>query len=215
MIVENFYLNTAIILLAAYLIGAFPSAYIAGKIKGINIYKTGSGNVGGMNTISGVGMIPGIIVIITDIGKGFLVAYLADRFSGGHPFIPLWAVVAVVVGHNWMIYIGFKGGKGVAAFIGSLLYLSPLSFLVLYLIIIPVTLVLSKDTYLATTTGFFIFSFLLWIWEGSYLWLIFGLLITLAYLIKCLSLLRSYFTERRRDISPIVKKLFKPFFKGV
>ncbi|MCJ7665112.1 MAG: glycerol-3-phosphate acyltransferase [Actinobacteria bacterium] len=215
MIVENFYLNTAIILLAAYLIGAFPSAYITGRIKGINIYKTGSGNVGGMNTISGVGMIPGIIVIITDIGKGFLVAYLADRFSGGHPFIPLWAVVAVVVGHNWMIYIGFKGGKGVAAFIGSLLYLSPLSFLVLYLIIIPVTLVLSKDTYLATTTGFFIFSFLLWIWEGSYLWLIFGLLITLAYLIKCLSLLRSYFTERRRDISPIVKKLFKPFFKGV
>lgn len=215
MIVENFYLNTTIILLAAYLIGAFPSAYIAGKIKGINIYKTGTGNVGGMNIISGVGMIPGIIVIITDIGKGFLVAYLADRFSGRHPFVPLWAVVAVVVGHTWMVYIGFKGGKGVAAFLGGLLYLSPWSFLVLYLIIIPITLVSSKDTYLATTTGFFIFSFFLWIWEGSYLWLIFGLLITLAYLIKCLSLLRSYFTERRRDISPVIKKLFKPFFKGV
>ncbi len=215
MIVENFYLNTTIILLAAYLIGAFPSAYIAGKIKGINIYKTGTGNVGGMNTISSVGMIPGIIVIITDIGKGSLVAYLADRFSGRHPFVPLWAVVAVVVGHNWMVYIGFKGGKGVAAFLGGLLYLSPWSFLVLYLIIIPITLVSSKDTYLATTTGFFIFSFFLWIWEGSYLWLIFGLLITLAYLIKCLSLLRSYFTERRRDISPVIKKLFKPFFKGV
>ena len=215
MIVENFYLNTAIILLASYFIGAFPSAYIAGRTKGISIYKAGTGNVGGLNTFTNVGKIPGVIVIITDIGKGFLVAYLANRFSGGHPFIPLWAVVAAVVGHNWMVYIGFKGGKGVATFLGGLLYLFPWSFLVLYLIIIPITLVSSKDTYLATTTGFFIFSFFLWIWKDSYLWLIFGLIIMLLYLIKCLSLLRSYFTEGRRDISPIIKKLFKPFFKGV
>jgi len=215
MIVENFYLNTAIIFLASYLIGAFPSAYIAGRIKGINIYKTGTGNVGGMNTFSSVGIVAGILVIITDIGKGFLVAYLAARFSDGHPYLPLWAVAAAVVGHNWMLYIGFKGGKGVATFLGGLLYLSPWSFLILYLIIIPITLVSTKDTYLATTTGFFIFSFFMWIWEGSYLWLIFGLLIMLFYILKCLSLLRSYFTEKRRDISPIIKKLFKPFFRGV
>ena len=215
MIVENFYFNTAIILLASYLIGAFPSAYIAGKIKGINIYKTGTRNVGGMNTFSSVGKIAGVIVIITDIGKGFLVAYLATRFSGGHPHIPLWAVVAAVAGHNWMIYIAFKGGKGVATFLGGLLYLSPWSFLILYLLIIPMTMVLTKDSYLATTTGFFIFSFFMWVWEGSYLWLIFILLVMLLYILKCLSLLRSYFTERRRDIHPVVKKLFKPFFRGV
>jgi len=214
-ILENFYFNTAVILLASYLIGAFPSAYIAGKIKGINISKTGSGNVGGMNTFSSVGKTAGVIVALTDAGKGFLVAYLAGRFSGGHPYILLWAIVAAIIGHNWMIYIGFKGGKGVATFLGSLLYLSPWSILILYLIIIPITLVLSKDTYLATTTGFFIFSFFIWIWEGNYLWLIFGLLITIVYLLKCLGLLRSYFTERRRDISPIIKKLFKPFFRGV
>ena len=215
MIVENFYLNTALILLASYLIGAFPSAYIAGKIKGINIYKTGTGNVGGMNTFSSVGKIAGVIVTLTDIGKGFLVAYLATRFSGGHPYIPLWAVAAAVVGHNWMIYIGFKGGKGVATFVGALLYLSPWSFPILYLIIIPITLVLSKDTYLATATGLFIFSFFMWVWEGSYLWLIFVLLVMLFYIIKCFSLLGSYFTKRRRDIHPVVKKLFKPFFRGV
>ncbi len=215
MIVENFYLNTAIIFLASYLIGAFPSAYIAGRIKGINIYKTGSGNVGGINTFSSVGKTAGIIVALTDAGKGFLVAYLANRFSGGHPYIMLWAVVVAVIGHNWMIYIGFKGGKGVATFLGGLLYLSPWSFLILCLIIIPITLVLLKDTYLSTTTSFFIFSFFIWIWEGSYLWLIFGLLIMLFYILKCLSLLRSYFAEKRRDISPIIKKLFKPFFRGV
>jgi len=212
MIIENFYFNTAIILLASYLIGAFPSAYIAGKIKGINIYKTGTGNVGGMNAFTNIGKIAGVLVVITDIGKGFLVAYLATRFSGGHPYLPLWAVTAAVVGHNWMIYIGFKGGKGVATFLGGLIYLSPWSILIFYLLIIPIMMVLAKDSYLATTTGFFIFSFFMWVWEGSYFWLIFVLLVMLLYLLKCLSLLISYFTERRRDIHPAVKKLFKPFF---
>ena len=164
MIIENFYFNTAIILLASYLIGAFPSAYIAGKIKGINIYKTGTGNVGGMNAFTNIGKIAGVLVVITDICKGLLVAYLATRFSGGHPYLPLWAVAAAVVGHNWMIYIGFKGGKGVATFLGGLIYLSPWSVLIFYLLIIPMMMVLAKDSYLATTTGFFIFSFFLWVW---------------------------------------------------
>jgi acyl phosphate:glycerol-3-phosphate acyltransferase len=214
MIVQNFYFNTAAILLASYLIGAFPSAYIAGRIKGINISKAGSGNVGGMNAFSSIGKIAGVIVVLIDTGKGFLVAYLANRFSGEHPYIILWAVIAAIIGHNWMIYIGFKGGKGVAVFLGGLLFLSPWSIPILYLVIIPVTLFLTKDIYLATTTGFFIFSFFIWIWEGSYFWLIFGLLITIIYLLKCLSLLDSYFTERRREISPVIKKLFKPFFRG-
>ena len=119
MIVENFYFNTAIILLASYLIGAFPSAYIAGKIKGINISKAGSGNIGGMNAFSSVGKMAGVIVALTDAGKGFLVAYLAGRFSGGHPYIVLWAIAAAVIGHNWMIYIGFKFTSNISDYIVS------------------------------------------------------------------------------------------------
>ena len=212
MILENFYLNTTIILLASYLVGSFPSAYIAGKIKGINISKEGSRNIGGMNTMSQVGKTAGVIVIITDIGKGSLVAFLASKFSQ-HPFIPMLAVVTAVIGHNWMIYIGFKGGKGVATFLGGLLFLSPLSFLFLYLLFIPVAMVLTKDTYISTTIAFFFFSLFLYIREGSFWWAVFVLLITFIYAIKCYSLLKSYFTENRRDISPVVKKLFKPFFK--
>jgi len=57
MLVDNFYFNTAIILLGAYLIGAFPTAYIAGRIKGIDIKRSGTGNIGGMNTVASAGIV--------------------------------------------------------------------------------------------------------------------------------------------------------------
>lgn len=215
MLIENFYLNTAIIFTGAYLIGAFPSAYIAGKLRGVDILKSGTRNVGGMNTIASVGRIHGVIVAVVDIGKGFLAAFLADRFSGGHELITLWAVVAVVAGHNWMIYLGFKGGKGVASLAGGLLFLSPWSILFLFLLIIPITFALIKDSYLGTAAGFFLLGFFLWVWEGSVWWLVFGLLVTTAYTLKCTSLIREYFTGRRRDIHPLLKKIFKPIFRDV
>jgi glycerol-3-phosphate acyltransferase PlsY len=214
MLIQNFYLNTAVILIISYLIGSFPSAYIAGKIKGIDISSKGTKNIGGMNTITNVGRFAGVVVIFTDIGKGALAAYIADRFSG-QVFIPLLAVVFAVIGHNWMIYIGFKGGQGVSTFLGGLLYLSPISFPFLYLLIIPVALFITKDSYLSTALGFFIFSFFLWVYEGIIWWLIFGFLITLVYSIKTRKLLKSYYTERRKDVSPVMKKLFKVFFKGM
>ncbi len=214
MIFQNFYLNTAVILIISYLIGSFPSAYIAGKIKGIDIRKEGSKNVGGMNAITNTGKFLGMTVIITDIAKGALAAYLASRFSD-HIFVPLLAVVFTVIGHNWMIYIGFKGGKGVSTFLGGLLYLSPLSFLFLYLLFIPIALFILKDSYLSTALGFFLFSFFLWVYEKSIWWLIFGILITIIYSIKSYDMLKSYYTRRRKDVSPVMKKIFKPFFKGM
>ncbi|RLI52578.1 MAG: hypothetical protein DRP09_17620 [Candidatus Thorarchaeota archaeon] len=213
MIIDDFYLNTAIIILIAYLIGSFPSAFIAGKITGVNILETGSRNVGGMNVMSSIGRPAGLLVITVDIIKGFSIAFLADRFSGGHPLIPLWAVIAVIIGHNWMFGIGFKGGKGVAAFIGGMLFLSPLSLLALCLIIIPITLFIMMDIYLSTITGFFIFSFFLWFLKDSIWWLLFGLIVTLLCTIKCASLIKEYFISRRRDMSPVLKKIFRPSFR--
>ena len=214
MIFQNFYWNTMFILFISYLIGSFPTAYIAGKIKGIDISKKGIKNIGGMNTFTGVGKLAGVLVIITDIGKGALVAYLADKFSD-HIFVPMLAVIFAVIGHNWMIYIGFKGGKGVSTYLGGLFYLSPLSFLFLYLLFVPIALLILKDSYLSTTLAFFIFSFFLLIYEGSFWWLIFGLLVTIVYSIKSCSLLKTYYTQHRRDVSPAVKKIFKPFFRGM
>jgi len=214
MIFQNFYWNTIFILFVSYLIGSFPTAYIAGKIKGIDVSKEGSKNIGGMNTFTSVGRFAGVMVIFIDVGKGALVAYLADKFSV-QIFIPILAVVFALIGHNWMIYIGLKGGKGISTFIGGLLYLSPVSFPFLYLLFVPIALLTLKDSYLSTAFAFFIFSFFLWIYEGSFWWLIFGLLVTILYSIKSYSLLKTYYTQHRRDINPVVKRVFKPFFRGI
>lgn len=215
MLLKNFYFSTAIVLIVSYLIGSFPSAYIAGRIKKIDLYKTGSRNIGGMNTFTSVGKLAGVLVTIVDFGKGALAAYLATKFSGNHPFISLLAVVAAVIGHNWMIYIGFKGGKGISTFLGGLLFFSPLSFLFLYLLFVPVALFLLKDSYVATSVSYFFFLFFLWYREDSCYYAIFVILVTIVYSIKSYSLLRSYFTRGRRDVNPVIKRIFKPFFRGM
>ncbi|MBM3706709.1 MAG: glycerol-3-phosphate acyltransferase [Actinobacteria bacterium] len=211
LLLGNFYLNTAIILLAAYLIGSIPAAYIAGRIKGIDIRKTGSRNVGGMNTFTSVGKIAGVIVALFDMGKGALVAWLAGIFSNHHLFVLLAAVVAAIIGHNWMIFIGFKGGKGLSTLVGALFFLSPLSILFLYLLFMAAAIILFRDTYVSQGMALFFFSFFMWYREGSYYWCIFLLLVTAVYSIKCYGLYRSYITEGRRDLNTVVIKIFKPF----
>jgi glycerol-3-phosphate acyltransferase PlsY len=214
-LLNNFYWNTTLILLISYLIGSIPTAYIAGRIKGIDIRKVGNKNVGGSNVFFNLGKIAGIIVTLVDIGKGALVVWLAIYLSNDHPFIPMLAAVAAIAGHNWMIFIKFKGGKGTATLIGALLVLSPLSILFFLLLFLPVASVLLKDTYLGHGVAMFFFSFFLWYREGQYYWLIFMLLCTLVYSLRCLNLYITYFTEDRRFVNWIFRVLLKPFFRNV
>ncbi|MDD3274821.1 MAG: glycerol-3-phosphate 1-O-acyltransferase PlsY [Candidatus Omnitrophica bacterium] len=118
-------------LLISYLIGSVPTAYIFGRIlKGIDIRKEGSGNVGATNALRVLGKGPGIAVLIFDIFKGFLVAFfLADYFSARIPLIDpqnthIMMGLACICGHNWTIFLRFKGGKGIASTFGVLLGLS-------------------------------------------------------------------------------------------
>ena len=136
-------------LLIAYLIGSMPTAYIFGRaIKGIDIREFGSGNIGATNTFRVIGRFPGIIVLAIDILKGFVCAtYIANFFMYITPVArpELYKVlmgVASIVGHNWTIFLKFKGGKGVATSAGVIMGLIPkifwLGFLV-WIIIVSVT----------------------------------------------------------------------------
>src|SRR5699024_7040651 len=111
-----------LLIILTYLIGTFSSAYIIGKFsKGIDIRDYGSGNSGTTNALRVMGKQMGILTFIFDFGKG-IVAALIGRMMLGDVGV-LLAGISVVVGHNWPIFIGWKGGKGVAASLGVLLVL--------------------------------------------------------------------------------------------
>lgn len=120
----------AVTLIVCYLIGAIPTAYIFGRLfKGVDIRKEGSGNVGATNVYRVVGKLHGFLVLALDIFKGYLcVKFIPAIFNSSlithHSQLLLYGV-AVISGHNWPIFLRFKGGKGIATSTGVLLGIMP------------------------------------------------------------------------------------------
>ena len=132
--------KSILILLSAYLIGSLPFGYLAGKlIKHIDLRQEGSRNVGATNVFRVVGILPGIVVLLLDISKGFLSIHLASLYNLGGSMsispqdfnlVRMSAGLAAIAGHNWTIFLKFHGGKGVATGCGVALGLVPLPTLV-------------------------------------------------------------------------------------
>ena len=115
----------------SYCVGSIPTAYLFCRfIKGIDIRKVGSGNVGATNALRVLGKPAGITVLLLDIFKGFAcVVFVADVALAQSPPVMVEVVrilfgLACIVGHNWTIFLGFKGGKGVASTLGVLIGLA-------------------------------------------------------------------------------------------
>ncbi|MCD8511466.1 MAG: glycerol-3-phosphate 1-O-acyltransferase PlsY [Bacillus sp. (in: Bacteria)] len=107
-----------ICIVIAYLIGSISFSYIiAKKIKKVDIRQHGSGNAGATNTLRVLGVGPAVSVLLLDCVKGIVAVVLA-LYVTNDPFIAAASGLASIIGHNWPIYYGFKGGKGVATTIG-------------------------------------------------------------------------------------------------
>ncbi len=198
-------LNLAIFLIS-YIIGSIPFSYIIAKLfKGKDVRKLGTKNVGAMNVISVAGLVPGLIALFLDILKGALTVYLTEKITGNLA-VSLFAGLFTVIGHNWSIFLKFKGGKGIATAIGVLLLTSPLSVLILYLIIIPIIILITNDSFMSASIGFLIFPLILWFLEKNIWLVIFGILIAVVIIIRHLEELKTYFSGRR-ELNSIVEKI--------
>lgn len=165
----NFYY--ILIILISYLYASIPFSLIVTKtFWNIDPRNYGSGNIGASNVLRTAGPVAGVICYILDFSKGLLGAGLPIILSNlgyikeNHWLIVLGALTAII-GHCWPIYLGFKGGKGVATYMGAILMISPkifLFFILIYLII----LFIYRYTSLAALVSF-------------------GLLPIIGYLIKC------------------------------
>ncbi len=108
-------------LLIGYLVGCFQAAYIISRLKGhIDIRKYGSGNAGTTNVIRVMGWKAGILTFIMDLLKAAIGVYIGNLIFGDMLF-GYYAGVGVVIGHNYPVFLGFRGGKGIAATIGLLI----------------------------------------------------------------------------------------------
>lgn len=165
-----------IAIITAYLLGSIPSAYYAGKwVKGIDLRTVGSGNLGFTNALRILGLKWSIPVLLFDILKGSAAVCIAcywismpdgsffpssNIFSDPYKlhiptfqFTMVMCGLAAILGHNWTLFLGFKGGgKGVATSAGVFLALTPIPFLITFIVFLSV-LFTTKYMSLASLTG--------------------------------------------------------------
>ena len=122
----------ALLVIASYFVGAIPTSYLAGRLaRGIDLRQHGSGNLGATNAFRVLGWRAALPILIVDMMKGFLPIFLFPRFDGVTQFAWVLAYgVAAILGHVYSIYVGFKGGKGVATSAGVFLALAPAAVLI-------------------------------------------------------------------------------------
>ena len=129
------------IILVSYLIGAIPCGYLIGRWgKNIDLRRHGSGNIGTTNAFRILGPRWGMAVLLGDVIKGAVAVWLAIWLVGGELF-PILAGLVAIIGHNWPVYLGFRGGRGVATAAGVILALAPLAVLGLFIFWIAMVLI--------------------------------------------------------------------------
>ena len=149
--------------IAAYLIGGLPFGYWFVRLSvGKDIRTMGSGNIGATNVHRSAGKTAGLIVLALDILKGFLALWVAALITGNAPLGLALATVAVMLGHCYPVFLGFKGGKAVACYVGAILYLAPYTLLVMLVVFVAIT-VLSKYISLASILSALILPVVYWV----------------------------------------------------
>jgi len=179
-----------VIVLLGYLLGSTPTAYIAGRlVKGKDIRQMGDGNMGARNAFRELGARVGIAVFFVDAAKGALAILIAQAANIPQVAI-LFTGAAVVVGHNWPVFIGFRGGRGESATIGALLALITQPMLIIAGPALA-TLFIKKNVTTASCVLFIPLPLVSW-WLG-----VPGLLISYSMALPCLVGFTHFVRTRR------------------
>jgi glycerol-3-phosphate acyltransferase PlsY len=158
-------LRAALVLAAAYLLGALPfSVWIAKWTRGIDVRTVGSGNPGATNVLRSAGRGPGIAALACDVLKGIAAVGLARLVTPSPAWLG-WAALAAVVGHVFSVFLDFRGGKGVATAAGALGAVSPAATLVA-LAIFVVIVAATRYVSLGSVVGAIAFPVALWVIAG-------------------------------------------------
>jgi glycerol-3-phosphate acyltransferase PlsY len=192
-------------LIISYLCGSIPFSFLIPWRKGIDIRKTGSGNVGGTNVLRALGPKWGLLSITLDFLKAFIPILIIRLIFGVDSWVPYLSLIVLVLGHDYPIFLKFKGGKGVASTLGGYFALSPMLGVIFLLVWISVVL-LTKYVSVSSLLGLLVTAILSYFWN-----LKLGITYTLLFF---LSLYRHRSnikrllsnSENKADIIKILKK---------
>lgn len=154
-----------LLLTLAYLIGAIPFSAIIAAFKGVDLRRVGSGNYGATNVYRALGLNYALLVFILDALKGTAVVYLTlSMFTS--PVLHVLIGFTAIFGHTFSLFLGFKGGKGVATAAGVFLILAPKPFLITFLVVISV-IYLTKIVSVGTLIGCVLLPILMVVFNTS------------------------------------------------
>jgi len=187
-----------------YLLGSIPCGYLVVKaMRGIDVRNFGSGNIGTTNVQRILGSSSALLVLVGDMGKGALSVYLGVLLA---PFAHMspqvmggMAGITSIIGHNWPVFLKFKGGKGVAISAGVFLTLTPFPFM-LSALVMALVVGLTRYVSLGSITAAGALPFFIWFWmkEGSFYLVLSALAASLILLRHRSNLRRLLRGEERR-----------------
>ena len=198
-------MKVVLTILSCYLLGSIPFGYIVGKLfKKIDIREYGSGNIGATNAFRILGPSLASLVLLGDVGKGILSIYLVRFLNIDNLLILIIAGLAVICGHDWSLFLGFKGGKGIATTFGVVFVLNPtISFLALIIwgVVVITTRYVSLSS-ICAVISIFIFSIL---FKQPYEYILFSAIILVLGIFNHKENIKRLKSRKERKIGEKIK----------
>jgi glycerol-3-phosphate acyltransferase PlsY len=170
-------------LIVGYLLGSIPTAYIVSRVRrGVDIRTIGSGNMGGASVMREIGTREGVLVGLFDIAKGAAAILIARALNVSELWV-FGAGFAAIVGHNFPVFAGFRGGRGSATIIGIFLVLAPMGTVVT-LAVVAIPFFATREFAGAIIIGFALLPLFIWLLEGSLPLVRYALAVDLFMLIR-------------------------------
>ena len=191
----------------SYFLGSIPFSHIFPKLKGHEVSEKGTKNIGATNALVVAGPLMGAMALIGDIGKGFLAVYLAQKFVV-LPWGVALAGAAAVLGHDFSLFLKFKGGKGVATTGGALLAIDPV-FAVIILLFWILLIIVSRYFIPSTLIILGSIPFMMWIIGKRFEYIVFGILVFALALYTHREDIKRFLSGRELKTSEALKRYMK------
>jgi len=198
-------MKIGLIIISCYLLGSIPFGYIVGKLfKKVDIRELGSGNIGATNAFRILGPSLASLVLLGDVGKGILSIYLVRFLNIDNLLILTIAGLAVICGHDWSLFLGFKGGKGIATTFGVVFALNPI-ISVLALTVWGIVVITTRYVSLSSVSAvisIFIFTIL---FKQPYEYIIFSAIILILGIFQHKENIERLRSKKERKIGEKIK----------